>query len=112
MLTTGRVVHHFHTRTKTGRSRALVEAAPDAFVQIAESDARLLGIGEGELVRVTSRRGSAEAPARIGGMQPVEVFMPFHYGTGTSPAVRAPRTSSRSIAGTRSRSSHITSTPP
>src|SRR3954453_12397333 len=85
MLTTGRVVHHFHTRTKTGRSGALAEAAPDAFIQIAESDAGLLGIREGDLVRVISRRGSAEAPARIGGMQPVEVFMPFHYGYWDEP---------------------------
>jgi anaerobic selenocysteine-containing dehydrogenase len=39
MLTTGRLVYHFHTRTKTGRSRKLHDAAPDAFVQI--SSARL-----------------------------------------------------------------------
>lgn len=85
MLTTGRVVYHFHTRTKTGRSRPLVEAAPDAFIQMAEIDAQRLGIRDGDLVRVTSRRGSAEAPARIGGMQPVEVFMPFHYGYWDEP---------------------------
>src|SRR4051812_27327178 len=34
-LTTGRVVYHFHTRTKTGRSKDLCDAAPDAFVQIS-----------------------------------------------------------------------------
>ena len=33
-LTTGRLVYHFHTRTRTGRARALQEAAPDDFVQI------------------------------------------------------------------------------
>jgi ferredoxin-nitrate reductase len=32
-LTTGRLVYHFHTRTKTGRSQALIDAAPDDFVQ-------------------------------------------------------------------------------
>jgi hypothetical protein len=85
MLTTGRLVYHFHTRTKTGRSRPLVEAAPDAFVQMSEVDAERLGIAEGDLVRVTSRRGSLDAPARLGGMQPAEIFVPFHYGYWDEP---------------------------
>ena len=38
-LTTGRQVYHFHIRTKTGRSRALNDAAPDAFVQLSAEDA-------------------------------------------------------------------------
>src|SRR5205085_812632 len=38
-LTTGRVVYHFHTRTKTARAQPLNEAAPDAFVQLSEKDA-------------------------------------------------------------------------
>src|SRR5205085_4326851 len=42
-LTTGRVVHHWHTRTKTGRVRALDQAAPDAFVQLAAEDAARMG---------------------------------------------------------------------
>ena len=37
-----RVVYHFHTRTKTGRSKDLVRAAPDAFVQVSEADAQRL----------------------------------------------------------------------
>ncbi|HUP12151.1 MAG TPA: molybdopterin-dependent oxidoreductase [Niastella sp.] len=39
MLTTGRVVYHFHTRTKTGRSKELDDAAPDSYVQISQEDA-------------------------------------------------------------------------
>ena len=38
-LTTGRLVYHFHTRTKTGRSKELHDAAPDGYVQISEHDA-------------------------------------------------------------------------
>ncbi|SNC61061.1 Predicted molibdopterin-dependent oxidoreductase YjgC [Hymenobacter gelipurpurascens] len=79
-FTTGRVVYHFHTRTKTGRSRALNEAAPEGFVQLSEEDAARYGIAEGELVEVESRRGKAVEPARIGGIEPGLVFMPFHYG--------------------------------
>lgn len=84
-LTTGRVVYHFHTRTKTGRSEELRDAAPDAFIQMNEDDARRLGIADGEMVRVTSRRGAAEAPARIGGIGPGTLFIPFHYGYWDAP---------------------------
>lgn len=84
-LTTGRVVYHFHTRTKTGRSKELREAAPDAFIQLNEDDARRLGIKEGEMLRVISRRGAAEAPARIGDIEPGMLFMPFHYGYWDDP---------------------------
>ncbi|MBH8568061.1 molybdopterin oxidoreductase family protein [Hymenobacter negativus] len=79
-FTTGRVVYHFHTRTKTGRARALQQAAPEAFVQLAAEDAARYGIAESDLVEVASRRGRATAPARIGGIEPGLVFMPFHYG--------------------------------
>jgi ferredoxin-nitrate reductase len=80
LLTTGRVTHHFHTRTKTGRSRALNAAAPAAFVELSEADASSLGIGEGDLVEVRSRRGHVVVSARLGGIELGVVFVPFHYG--------------------------------
>lgn len=80
MLTTGRVVYHFHTRTKTGRSKELHDAAPDAFVQLSEKDAQNYGISEGDMVEVISRRGKVTEPAKIGGILPGHVFIPFHYG--------------------------------
>jgi ferredoxin-nitrate reductase len=79
-LTTGRVVYHFHTRTKTARSPALNDAAPDAYVQIAAEDAGRLGIAEGEMVELASRRGRIHVAARIGDIIPGHAFIPFHYG--------------------------------
>jgi ferredoxin-nitrate reductase len=84
-LTTGRLVYHFHTRTKTGRSQPLVDAAPDSFVQISTEDAQRLGIADGDWIRLTSRRGKLEAPARIGDIGPGEIFVPFHYGYWDDP---------------------------
>ncbi|HEX5568868.1 MAG TPA: nitrate reductase [Streptomyces sp.] len=81
LYTTGRTVYHFHTRTKTGRSRSLSEAAPDAWVELSAADARRLGIGEGDRVRVESPRGAIEVRARIGQVREGAVFAPFHYGT-------------------------------
>ena len=79
-LTTGRVVYHFHTRTKTGRSKQLNDAAPDVFVELNPDDAQRLEISNGSLVRITSRRGEIVAAARLNGITPGQVFIPFHYG--------------------------------
>jgi anaerobic selenocysteine-containing dehydrogenase len=79
-LTTGRVTHHFHTRTKTGRSPDLNAAAPRVFVEMAASDAEALGVADGALVEVRSRRGRLVAPVVTGGIEPGVVFIPFHYG--------------------------------
>jgi anaerobic selenocysteine-containing dehydrogenase len=49
-------------------------------VQLAPEDARRLGIGDGETVRVESRRGEVRLPARVGDILPGHAFIPFHYG--------------------------------
>jgi anaerobic selenocysteine-containing dehydrogenase len=85
MLTTGRLVYHFHTRTKTGRSKELNDAAPDAFLQMSEEDAAALGIVEGDMVEVQSRRGKVTEPVKIGGIERGLVFIPFHYGYWDNP---------------------------
>lgn len=79
-LTTGRAVHHWHTRTKTARAPELDEAAPDVWVELCPQDAEPLGIADGDLVRVRSRRGEIEAPVRCRGTRQGVVFAPFHYG--------------------------------
>ncbi len=78
--TTGRTVYQFHTRTKTGRARALNQAAPDAWVELSAADAQSLGVKEGDWVRVESPRGGIEVRARVGASLPGTVFAPFHYG--------------------------------
>ena len=80
LLTTGRTIYHFHTRTKTGRAPELNAAAPDVWAELSAADAEPLGIGEGDNVRIESPRGAIEAPARITGVRPGVVFVPFHYG--------------------------------
>jgi anaerobic selenocysteine-containing dehydrogenase len=80
LLTTGRTVYHFHTRTKTGRAPQLDDAAPEVWVEISRRDAERLGIAEGDLVHVESPRGSIQVQARVSGVRDGVVFLPFHYG--------------------------------
>jgi anaerobic selenocysteine-containing dehydrogenase len=78
-LTTGRTVSQFHTRTKTGRSRPLDEAAPDPWVEVDPSEAERLGLTDGEQVHVVSPRGRITVPLRCRPMKPGTAFVPFHY---------------------------------
>ena len=64
-LTTGRVVHHWHTGTMTMRVPWLKKAVPSAFIEINSSDASSRGIADGDLVRVVTRRGSLSLRARV-----------------------------------------------
>jgi ferredoxin-nitrate reductase len=85
LLTTGRLVQHFHTRTKTGRAAALRSASPDEHLQISVQDAEEIGVKAGDWVRISSRRGSVEAQVTVGDIAPGHVFLPFHFGYWDNP---------------------------
>lgn len=80
VLTTGRTLYHFHTRTKTGRAPQLQEAAPEVWVEASQEDAERHGWSEGDLLRITTPRGAVQARLRVSGIRPGVVFLPFHYG--------------------------------
>ncbi|HUQ62005.1 nitrate reductase [Lentzea sp.] len=80
LCTTGRTVHHFHTRTKTMRAPELQKAAPEPWVELSPADAGRLAVANGDVVRVESERGGVEVPVRIGRCRDGVVFLPFHYG--------------------------------
>jgi ferredoxin-nitrate reductase len=80
LLTTGRTLPHFHTRTKTGRAPELQAAAPEVWVELSHADAEAIGVADGDAVRVRSPRGAIEGPARLSGIRRGLVFVPFHYG--------------------------------
>jgi ferredoxin-nitrate reductase len=88
LLTTGRSVYHFHTRTKTARAPELQDAAPDVWAELSAADAERLGIREGDEVAIRSPRGELLAPARITGIREGVVFVPFHYGYWDAPPTR------------------------
>jgi nitrate reductase NapA len=80
VLSTGRVLEHWHTGTMTMQAEELRRVYPTAFVEINPADARPLGIRDGDDVRITSRRGEAVVPARVVDMpQPGMLFVPWHW---------------------------------
>lgn len=80
VLSTGRILFHWHGGTMSRRSAGLDAIAPEAEAEIHPADAIRLGISDGDLVRVFSRRGSVVAAAKITRRSsPGMVFMTFHY---------------------------------
>jgi anaerobic selenocysteine-containing dehydrogenase len=86
MLTTGRTIWHFHTRTKTARAPELQAAAPEVWAELSEADASRLGVAEGDVVEITTPRGAITAPARIADILEGVIFVPFHYGYWDQPS--------------------------
>ncbi|SJZ92715.1 molybdopterin-dependent oxidoreductase [Selenihalanaerobacter shriftii] len=80
VLSTGRVVEHWHTATMTMQVPELKKAVSETYVEIHEDDARRLNIRSGDIVKLISRRGELELKAKIGGRgvpQPGMLFVPF-----------------------------------
>lgn len=80
-LNSGRVVEHFHTRTKTKRVAQLHEMVPENYVEIHPGDASVMGVLSGDLINVTSRRGSVTVKAKVTDtVAQGACFMPMHFG--------------------------------
>ncbi len=79
-LNTGRVVEHWHTRTKTGKIGNLNKFSPTPYMEINPAAAERLNIKPMEYVRVVSRRSMAIVLAQLTQrVAPNAVFIPMHY---------------------------------
>ena len=79
-LNSGRIVEHFHTRTRTGKIGNINKFSPTPYMEINPDAAAELGIENMQYVRIVSRRGDAVVMAQL--TQRVArdmVFIPFHY---------------------------------
>jgi len=80
VLSTGRMLFHFHTGTLSRRSDGLNELVPDGTVDINPIDAKELGLSDGDMAEVTSRRGTVTAKVKVTRKSPKgSVFMTFHF---------------------------------
>ncbi|MCK5008247.1 MAG: molybdopterin-dependent oxidoreductase, partial [Spirochaetales bacterium] len=80
LLTTGRILYHFHTGTMSRRVDGLHAIRPDGFVEIHPDDAAVLKLSDGDMAQITSRRGTVTAKTVVTERsRPGTVFMTFHY---------------------------------
>jgi len=80
-LTTGRLRDQWHGMSRSGTVPQLFAHAPEPAVIMAKTDMERRLIGDGDLVHVTSRRGSQILPARAGDdIRPGQAFISMHWG--------------------------------
>jgi assimilatory nitrate reductase catalytic subunit len=85
VLTTGRVLAQYQSGSQTRRSRSLQMIAPTPRAELHPDLARALGIGQDDVVELSTRRGRARFHALItDAVRPDVVFAPFHWGGGSS----------------------------
>ncbi|WP_417850125.1 formate dehydrogenase subunit alpha [Thalassoglobus sp.] len=80
VLTTGRVLEHWHTGSMTRRSDALDAIEPVAFAALNPEDLESYHLEDGEQIRVASRRGEIELQVRSDySVEAGTIFIPFHF---------------------------------
>jgi formate dehydrogenase alpha subunit len=88
LLTTGRIMFHFHTGTMSRRSEKLHKEVPEAYIEIHPDDAETIDLGSDSMVKVSSRRGEIELVARVTDrIKPGVVFIPFHFAEAAANAL-------------------------
>ncbi|GLX76869.1 nitrate reductase catalytic subunit [Thalassotalea insulae] len=79
-LNSGRVVEHFHTRTRTGKIGNCNKFSPTPYMEMNPDAALELGVEHQSYVRLTSRRGDAVVMVQLTHRVPRNmVFIPFHF---------------------------------
>jgi formate dehydrogenase alpha subunit len=88
ILTTGRIMFHFHTGTMTRRAEKLNQEVSEAYVEMHPVDAQQIGLNGKKKVKVSSRRGEIELLARVTDrIKPGVVFIPFHFAEAAANAL-------------------------
>jgi len=80
ILSTGRILHHFHTGSMSRRSEALNAYENEGYIEIHPADLSALGLSDGDSIKVITRRGSIVTTARETERVAVgSIFAPFHF---------------------------------
>jgi len=80
LMSTGRVLYHWHGGQMTRRAKGLMEIYGEALIEVNPNDAEKLGVNGRNIVRVTSRRGQIEAQAWVTDrVPPGMIYANFHF---------------------------------
>jgi formate dehydrogenase major subunit/formate dehydrogenase alpha subunit len=81
LLSTGRTLYHYNAATQTRRSSGANAKQPENFIEMHRKDAKMRGFSDGQLIQVTSRRGTVHARVNVSPrMRRGCVWMPLHFG--------------------------------
>lgn len=79
-LTTGRVISQYLSGAQTRRIGALVDQYPEPLCEMHPRLAETMGVNDGDMVRIESRRGEMTLPAKVvETIRPDTVFIPYHW---------------------------------
>jgi predicted molibdopterin-dependent oxidoreductase YjgC len=91
LLTTERSLFQYHTGTMSRKSAGLNTFRGEELVEINPGDASALGVSDGEMVNVISRRGEVKAKAKVTGVSPAGVIsMSFHFAESPTNVITNP----------------------
>lgn len=80
-LTTGRLRDHWHGMTRTGTIGRLFGHVAEPCIELNSYDMDRRGLKDGDLIHVTSKRGSIVLPAQSShAIQPTQAFIAMHWG--------------------------------
>lgn len=80
ILSTGRTLYHYNIGNMTRKSDSISQRQSENFIEVHNADAVRLGIAPGDMVRVTTRRGSLTVRAHVADkVRPGSLWMPFHF---------------------------------
>jgi len=80
MLSTGRILYHYHTGSMSRRAQALNQYVNEPYMEMHEKDMQRMNIQDGEEVLVASRRGQIKTKALMSHrVDEKSVFIPFHF---------------------------------
>jgi len=92
LLSTGRILYHFHTGSLSRRSKPLNNISPEGFLEVNPLDGENLNIKDNDWVRVSSRRGQVETKVKITDrVDKGVVFMTFHFAESPANILTNPK---------------------
>jgi predicted molibdopterin-dependent oxidoreductase YjgC len=80
LLSTGRTLYHYNVGNMTRKTEAIDQKQHENFVEVHAEDAGQIGVRDGEMIRVSTRRGALTVRAAVGEkVRPGALWMPFHF---------------------------------
>jgi formate dehydrogenase (NADP+) alpha subunit len=80
ILSTGRTLFNYNVGNMTRKTSAIEDKQPENFVEVHVADAKRIGLHNGEMARVTTRRGSLAVRAHVARkVREGALWMPFHH---------------------------------